>query len=128
MQTNVGHFCINVADLERSVTFYEEVMGLKLDQRIQIPNVNEAILVGQDGSSGIQLAEHLDRTGVIDHGNAFWKLYIHTDDCEGLFRKAIEAGSTSNGAPQRLEQWPVTIAFITDPDGYEIEIVQSHSE
>ena len=63
-----------------------------------------------------------------DHGNAFWKLYLNTDDCQGLYQRAIDAGSESVAAPVRLEQWPVTVAFIKDPDGYQIEILQHHAQ
>jgi predicted enzyme related to lactoylglutathione lyase len=68
-----------------------------------------------------------DHEGAIDHGNALWKLYLDTDDCAGLYQRAIEAGAQAVTPPQRLEQWPVTVAFIRDPDGYQIEIIEQHA-
>ena len=47
---NVGQFCINVADLDHSVHFYSEVLGLPVEHRIEIPGTIEAVLVG--GKSG----------------------------------------------------------------------------
>ena len=76
----------------------------------------------------IQLAQHKNETKPIDQANAFWKLYVYTDDCKGLYDRAIAAGSESLLEPMRLEKWPVTAAFVTDPDGYKIEILQNHDD
>ena len=127
MKVSLDQYCINVSNLERSVAFYEEVIGLEVTHRIEIPNVSEVVLAGADGNR-IQLAWHHDHEGPIDHGNAFWKLYLNTDDCEGLYKRAIDAGCESISAPERLERWPVTAAFISDPDGYQVEILQHHEE
>jgi hypothetical protein len=52
---------------------------------------------------------------------------MDTDDCHGLYERAIRAGSESIAAPKRLAEWPVTAAFIKDPDGYQIEILEHHA-
>ena len=127
MKTSVDQYCINVTDLEKSVHFYEKVLGFEVTHRIEIPNVTEVVLEGANGNR-IQLAWHHDHEDPIDHGNAFWKLYINTDDCEGLYQRAVDAGTKSIAAPQRLDRWPVTAAFIEDPDGYQVEILQHHEE
>ena len=127
MKTSIDQYCINVSNLERSLAFYEEVIGLEVTHRIEIPNVSEVVLAGADGNR-IQLAWHHDHEGPIDHGNAFWKLYLNTDDCEGLYKRAIDAGCESISPPERLDRWPVTAAFISDPDGYQVEILQHHDE
>jgi lactoylglutathione lyase len=123
MKTSIDQYCINVSDLEKSVHFYETVLGLEITHRIEIPDVTEVVLSGEDGNR-IQLAWHHDHEGPIDHGNAFWNL--STDDCEGLYRRCIDAGAESISAPERLADWPVTAAFVSDPDGYQVEILQHH--
>lgn len=129
MKTSLDQYCINVSNLERSVHFYEQVLGLEVTHRIEIPNVTEIVLASPDGTGGrIQLAWHHDQKGPIDHGNALWKLYLRTDDCQALYQRAIDAGSKSISAPARLERWPVTAAFIEDPDGYQVEILEHHPE
>ena len=125
MKTSVDQYCINVSDLEKSVNFYEKVLGLEITHRIEIPNVTEVVLSGEDGNR-IQLAWHHDHEGPIDHGNAFWKLYLSTYDCEGLYQRCVDAGMESISAPERLADWPVTAAFVSDPDGYQVEILQHH--
>ena len=127
MITSLDQFCINVSDLERAVRFYEQALGLAVTHRIEIPGVSEVVLAGAGGSR-IQLARHHDHEGAIDHGNALWKLYLNTDDCAGLYARAIEAGAEAVSPPQLLAQWQVTAAFIKDPDGYQIEILQHHAQ
>lgn len=41
--------------------------------------------------------------------------------------EVVLAGAAAVTPPQRLEQWPVTVAFIRDPDGYQIEIIEQHA-
>ena len=127
MKTSLDQYCINVSNLERSVGFYEKVLGLEVTHRIEIPNASEVVLAGANGNR-IQLAWHHDHKGPIDHGNAFWKLYVNTDDCRALYQRAIDAGSESIAAPARLERWPVTAAFVKDPDGYQVEILEYHAD
>lgn len=124
MATKVGQYCINVTDLERSERFYEDIVGLKVQTRTQIPNVNEIVLAADDGGGRLQLAQHLDRSGPIDHGDALWKIYMIVDDCAAVHQRALDAGFESTMAPERLDRWPVIVAFILDPDGYSIELMQ----
>jgi len=127
MTTRIDQYCLNVSDLERSVAFYEQGLGLEVTHRIELPDVREVVLSG-DGGNRIQLARHRDHEGPIDHGNAFWKLYLDTDDCQALYERATSAGGEAVAPPARLEQWPVTAAFVMDPDGYQIEILQHHDD
>jgi lactoylglutathione lyase len=128
MATTVGQYCINVTDLERSERFYADIIGLKVQSRTEIPGVNEIVLAADDGGGRLQLAQHLDQDGPIDHGGALWKTYMIVDDCAATHDKAVSAGCESTMAPERLERWPVTVAFILDPDGYSIELLQHHPD
>ena len=128
MATTVGQYCINVTDLERSQRFYEDIIGLKVQTRTQIPNVNEIVLAADVGGGRLQLAQWLNRSGPIEHGTALWKIYMNVDDCAAVHKRAVDAGFTSTMEPQRLERWPVTVAFIVDPDGYSVELVQTHRD
>ena len=122
----LGQYCINVTDLERSVAFWEGVMGIPVQSRTEIPNAKEAVLQAPQGGSRLQLAQHLDHEGPIDMGSAMWKIYVNTDDVHGLYDKAIAAGCESVSEPARLERWPVTIAFVKDLDGYLLELIEYH--
>jgi lactoylglutathione lyase len=126
VKTSVDQFCIHVSDLNRSLRFYEQALGLAVTHRIEIPNVSEVVLAGES-ENRIQLAWRHDQCGAIQHGDALWKLYLATDDCRGLDERALAGGAEAVSAPQRLERWPVTAAFVKDLDGYLIEILEHHA-
>ncbi|MDQ1431351.1 MAG: lactoylglutathione lyase [Actinomycetota bacterium] len=126
MENSLGQYCINVRDLERSVAFWAGVVGIPVQSRTEIPGAKEVVLQAEVGGSRIQLAQHDDNDGPIEMGTAVWKLYVDTDDCQAVYDKAIAAGCESVSPPQQLDRWPVTVAFIKDPDGYLIEFVQNH--
>lgn len=122
----VGQYCLNVSDIAATIAFYE-LLELACTSRTEIPHAYEAI-VEQPGAGGkLQLAQRTDQDGPIRMGS-MWKLYVDTDDSEGLHRAAVEAGHTSVMEPMRLDRWPVTIAFLADPDGYQVELVQRHPD
>jgi len=122
----LGQFCINVSDLERSISFWEDVIGIPLQSRTEIPGVLEAVLQAPQGGSRMQLAQWLEREGPIDMGTAMWKLYVNTDDCRAVFDRAVAFGCEVVSEPARLDRWPVTVAFVKDPDGYLLELIEYH--
>ena len=124
MPSSVGQYCIYVSDLEASVRFYTDIIGLKEQSRTEIPGVNEAVLAADDGGGRLQLAERHDEPQPIDHGFALWKIYMNVDDAMDVHDRAVAAGFTSTMVPERLERWPVIVGFINDPDGYSIELLQ----
>jgi lactoylglutathione lyase len=122
----LDQYCIYVSDLERTIAFYEQ-LGLECTSRTDIPAHKEAILENTTRGGKIQLAQQLDNDAPITMGSAMWKLYVNTDDCETLHRRAVDAGYRSIMDPLRPERWPVTIAFLADPDGYQVELVERHA-
>ena len=123
----LNQYCVYVSDLEQTIAFYE-VLGMQCTSRTDIPHVREAILENPEAGGKIQLAQRLDSDAPIDMGTAMWKLYVNTDDCEGLHRAAVEAGYTATMDPMKLDRWPVTVSFLADPDGYQVELVERHTE
>lgn len=127
MKVSLDQYCINVSDLDRSVDFYQNALGLEITHRIEEKDFREVVLAGDSGNR-IQLAFQRDHQGPIVHGNGFWKLYVQTDDCEGLYERCIEWGAESVSEPTRLEEWPVIAAFVKDPDGYLVEMLETFGE
>jgi len=120
----VSQYCINVSDIEATIRFYE-LVGLEVESRTELDTAREAILSNPARQGGrVQLAQQLDRDDPIDMGTAFWKLYVRTDDVRGLHEKLVAGGCNSVREPSRTSRWPTTISFVTDPDGYLIELVQ----
>ncbi len=124
MPTTVGQYCIYVSDIKRSEQFYTELMGLKVQSRTEIDDVHEIVLAADSGGGRLQLAERYNGGQPVDHGFALWKFYMNVDDCQATHDRIVAAGYTSTMAPQRLDRWPVIVAFVDDPDGYNIEIIQ----
>lgn len=127
----LGQFCINVRDIERAIEFWEGVCELELQHRTEIPAAYEAVLQSPHGGSRLQLAQQKEPEAgpdaPIDMGTAMWKIYINTSDCQAVYDRAIAAGCESVTPPQKLDRWPVTVAFVKDFDGYLIEFVE-HAE
>lgn len=124
MGQTLGSYCIYVTDLDRATYFWETLMGIKVQLDTDLGHIKERVFASDEGGSRLQLAHHLEHEGPLDHGFALWKLYVNTDDCEGVYQRAVEAGCESVSPPKRLDRWPVVVAFIKDFDGYLIELVQ----
>lgn len=125
MTSWLGQYCINVTDLERSTAFYT-ALGLTCTSRTEIPQAFEAIVEHPGGGSKLQLAEQKEPADPFDLGTAFWKLYVNAHDIGAVYDEALAAGATVESAPERLARWPVTVAFVRDPDGYLVELVERH--
>jgi lactoylglutathione lyase len=122
----LSQYCIYVRDLKEAIRFWRDVVGIPLVSETDIPNVKEAILQSPHGGSRMQLAQRIDDDAPIDMGNAMWKLYVNTDDCQALYDRAVAAGCESMSASVRMDRWPVTVAFVKNSDGYLVEFVEYH--
>jgi lactoylglutathione lyase len=60
--------------------------------------------------------------------SGFWKVFIHTDDLEGILLRARDAGAEVIQGPIVVERFGLTLAFVKDPDGYLIELGQRETE
>jgi lactoylglutathione lyase len=120
----IRQFCIHASDLDVSIKFYE-TLGLECTARTIITDdIEEAIIENPERGAWIQLAKNKTIKGPIDMGTAVWKLYVYTDDCQAMYDRAMAIGAESVTPPKKIERWPNTLAFIKDPDGYLIEILQ----
>jgi catechol 2,3-dioxygenase-like lactoylglutathione lyase family enzyme len=125
MESWVGQYCIYVSDMESTLRFWK-TLGLSDTSRTDLGHTLEAIVENSDKGGKLQLAQKVDGAGPIDHGNALWKLYVATNDIEKMYGDAISAGYRSVSEPERGDRWPMTVAFIEDPDGYLVELTQRH--
>jgi lactoylglutathione lyase len=128
MATRVGQYCIYVKDIQAAERFYTDVIGLKVQSRTEIDDVHEVVVAADEGGGRLQLAERYNGGQDIDHGFALWKIYFNVDDCVAVHDRAVADGATSTMAPKKLDRWPVTVAFILDPDGYTLELVEMHED
>ena len=111
------HFNFNVLDLEKSIAFYKEALGLEIVRTNDKPDFT-LVFMG-DGKTGfrLELTYLKDRTEPYDLGELEYHLAMRTDDIEAAHKKHEEMGVIC------FENPAMGIYFITDPDGYWIEIV-----
>ena len=121
------HTMLRVGDLDRSVRFYTEVLGMKLLRTTDRPEQKYKLaFVGYDSEERSAVLELTYNYGVgrYELGGAFGHVAIEVDD----LRKTCDAVRTKGGKVTR-EPGPVKggtsmIAFVEDPDGYKIEVIE----
>ena len=114
-----NHFNFNVLDLERSLKFYEEALGLKPVRRKQASDDSFTIVFLGDGTSDftLELTWLRDRTEAYDLGECEYHLAFVAEDFDAAHEKHREMGIIC------FENPSMGIYFILDPDGYWIEII-----
>ena len=121
------HTMLRVGNMERSVKFYTEVMGMKLLRTTDRPDQKYTLAFVGYGTEDAQAVIELTYNYGVDSynmGNAFGHLAIEVPDAY----KACETVKAKGGSVTR-EAGPVKggstiIAFVQDPDGYKIELIQ----
>ncbi len=126
MKYNMLHTCIRVMNLEDSIKFYTEALGLIETSRRDFPE-HEFTLVFLEDESGhyqIELTYNYNPKEAYVIGNGFGHLALSTKELEESQKKHIEMGYKTTklmGLPGTLPSY----YFVTDPDGYEVEIIRS---
>ena len=121
------HTMLRTGDLKRSVDFYTRVMGMKLLRETDRPEQKYSLaFVGYDGEDQTSVIELTYNYGVdkYEQGSAFGHLAFAVDDvyktCDAI--KAAGGNVTREAGP--VKGGSSVIAFVTDPDGYKIELIQ----
>lgn len=119
MKFKMYHENYNVADLDKSLKFYKEALGLVEQSRITAEDGSFIIVyVGNDETDfQLELTWLKDHPQPYDLGECEFHLAFHTDDYEKAYEKHKEMGCIC------FENPAMGIYFITDPDGYWLEIV-----
>lgn len=119
MKFTFNHFNFNVLDLKKSMNFYKDALNLKEVRRKEAEDGSFILVYMGDGVTdfSLELTWMRDRTEAYDLGELEYHLAMKVDNYEEAFKKhkemdCIEYVNESMG-----------IYFITDPDGYWIEIV-----
>ena len=124
----LGLVAINVADLERSETYYAEVLGFTRAWQYP-PDSDDPIeigLVAPGGGAGLALA-HLNDDPLPEGKGRYGRIIVNTANAKALAKRAEAAGSTLRHVTIPGDN-PPTIIFFRDPDGYEIELYQAPSQ
>lgn len=119
MEFKFNHYNYNVLDLEKSIKFYEEALGLKEVRRKEASDGSFILVYMGDGKSNfsLELTWLRDRKEPYNLGENEFHLAFVTDDYEAAFKKHSEMGCVC------FNNEEMGIYFINDPDNYWIEVV-----
>lgn len=119
------HSCIRVMDLEKSVKFYKDALNLKESNRKDFPE-DEFTLVylrDQNDNFELELTYNYDREEPYTIGNGYSHIAVKVDDLEKAYQRHKEAGYEL-GDFKSLSDNSASYYFLTDPDGYRIEVIE----
>ena len=122
------HSMIRVLDEARSVQFYSKVFGLKVADRIEFDTFTLIYMSNDETGFELELTVNQGRTEPYDLGNGYGHLALSVQEVGVEHKRLTEAG-LNPGKIVELNRDGKLLAlffFITDPDGYKIEVLQRH--
>jgi lactoylglutathione lyase len=122
------HTMLRVKDLDRSVAFYTGLMGMKEIRRSEVPAGKYTLCFvgyGDEGSSSvIELTYNWDQEKPYDVGSGFGHLAVAMPDVYAACEALRKGGAKITREAGPVQHGTTVIAFVEDPDGYKVELVQ----
>jgi len=121
------HTMLRVGDLQRSVRFYTDVLGMKLLRTTDRPEQKYSLaFVGYDTEDRASVIELTYNYGVerYDLGGGFGHLAIGVPDVKGACERVRNNGGKVTREAGPVKGGTTVIAFVEDPDGYKIEFIE----
>ncbi|HEU0199666.1 MAG TPA: lactoylglutathione lyase [Burkholderiaceae bacterium] len=122
------HTMLRVGDLQRSIDFYTQVLGMQLLRSTDRPEQKYTLAFVGYGPESEQAAIELTYNYGVDKydlGSAFGHVAIGVDDVYAACEKIRAAGGNVTREPGPVKGGTTVIAFVQDPDGYKIELIQT---
>ena len=118
---------LRVGNLQRSIDFYTGVLGMALLRRSENPEYKYSLaFVGYEGNptqAEIELTYN-HGTDAYEIGTAYGHIALGVPDAYGAVEKIKAAGGNVTREAGPVKGGSTVIAFVTDPDGYKIELIQ----
>ena len=124
------HTMLRVGDLQRSIGFYTNVLGMKLLRTTDRPDQKYTLAFVGYGSNPEHAELELTYNYGVDRydlGSAYGHLAIGVDDVYAACERIRAAGGTVTREPGPVKGGTTVIAFVQDPDGYKIELIQGRN-
>jgi lactoylglutathione lyase len=118
---------LRVGNLEDSLKFYTEVLGMKLLRKKDYPDGKFTLaFVGYGDESDTTVLELTYNWGVTEYnlGDAYGHIAIGVDDIYGTCEEIKARGGKVSREPGPMKHGSTVIAFVQDPDGYKVELIQ----
>ncbi len=121
------HTMIRVGDLDRSIRFYTEALGMTVLRRKDYPGGEFTLAFlgyGDEASTAVlELTYNWGRSSY-DLGDGFGHVAVGVDDIEAACGRVRDCGGKVAREPGPMKHGTTVIAFVEDPDGYKIEFIQ----
>jgi lactoylglutathione lyase len=127
-QFRMMHTMIRVLDLDRSIKFYTELLGMKLLRKDDYPGgkfTNAFVGYGpEETDTVVELTYNWGREEPYEIGTGFGHLALGVNDIYAVCAALEKQGAKIPRPPGPMQHGTTHIAFIEDPDGYKIELIQ----
>ncbi|OIQ00515.1 MAG: lactoylglutathione lyase [Zetaproteobacteria bacterium CG2_30_46_52] len=121
------HTMIRVGDLDKSIDFYTRILGMSLLRRSDYPEGKFTLAFvgyGEEDSNTVIELTHNWETHTYDLGNGFGHLALGVEDIYQVCEDIRQAGGVISREPGPMKHGTTVIAFVKDPDGYAIELIE----
>lgn len=121
------HTMLRVGDLDKSIAFYCDILGMQLLRRKDYPGGEFTLaFVGYGDEQDNTVIELTYNWGVEKYnlGDAYGHIALGVDDIYGTCDRIKAQGGKVTREPGAMKHGTTVIAFIEDPDGYKIELIQ----
>ena len=122
---------LRVGNLQRSIDFYTQVLGMQLLRRSENPDYKYSLaFVGYEGNPAQAEIELTCNWGTDSYemGTAYGHIALGVPDAYAACEKIKAAGGNVTRSAGPVKGGSTVIAFVTDPDGYKIELIQRPNE
>lgn len=122
---------LRVGDLQRAIDFYTQVLGMKLLRTTERPEQKYSLAFVGYGTNPDHAELELTYNHGVDSyelGTAYGHIAIGVPDVYAACDKIRTAGGNITREPGPVKGGSTVIAFVTDPDGYKIELIQRPAE
>ncbi len=124
------HTMLRVGDLQRSIDFYTRVMGMRLLRTTERPEQKYSLAFVGYGANPEQAELELTYNhGVTEYelGTAYGHIALGVEDVYATCERIRAGGGAITREPGPVKGGTTVIAFVTDPDGYKVELIQRDS-
>jgi len=124
------HTMLRVGDIQRSIHFYTHVIGMRVLRTLEQPTENYTLAFlgfGDESDTCVLELTYNHGTSEYSMGTAYGHIAISVDDCDTACVEIKSKGGQISLEPKKLQGSNETIAFVVDPDGYQIELINRPS-